>query len=115
MRHSVNSRPMCQSKATETFALYLQWVEQVVEAPSDDDVIVESDKEGDDAAGNANATKPRMDCVPDPQGAQPHLLSHPQFHQEQGDSLQDQHHSKWNQEGSCYENIRGKAQFKCVS
>lgn len=39
-------------------------VEEVVEAPRDDDVVVESHKERDNAGGDADAPQPGMDLVP---------------------------------------------------
>lgn len=44
--------------------MYLKRIEKVVETPSDNDIVVETNKEGDQRGSDAQATEPRVDDVP---------------------------------------------------
>lgn len=79
---------------------YSKAIEEVVETPGDDDIVVEGDKQGDDAGGDSDATEPRMDLVPHAESAQSHSLSDAEFNQEQGYTLQHQHDHERNEEGT---------------
>lgn len=47
---------------------HLEAVEEVEEAPRNDDIVVQGHEQGDDARGDADATEPGMDLVPHAQG-----------------------------------------------
>lgn len=87
--------------AYEIDEIYPKRIEEVVEAPGDDDIVVESNEEGHDAGGNAYATEPRVNRVPDTESTLTHSLTKAQFDQEERNPLQNQHHEEGNEESTC--------------
>lgn len=61
---------------------HLKAVEEVVEAPRNDDIVVERYEQGDNAGGDADATQPGMDLIPHAQGAESHLLADAELNEE---------------------------------
>ena len=58
---------------------YLERIEEVVEAPGDDDVVVQSDHERHHGRRNAQTAQPRVDDVPGAQRSLTQLLTQSQF------------------------------------
>ena len=75
-------------------------VDQVVDAPSDDHVVVAADDDGDHGRPDADATKPGVDHVPDPVGPLPELLPCGQLKEDQWHAFQDHHDQKWEDEST---------------
>lgn len=67
-------------------------VYEVINTPSDDNIIIYSNKQRYNAGGNANATEPWMNRCPHAQRAKAHSLTHSEFNQEQWNAFQHQHH-----------------------
>jgi len=80
--------------------LHPKRVEQVEDAPGDDDVVVEAQQKGDDGAGDAHAAQEGVDFVPDADRARAQLLPDAQLQIEERDAQEDQADCVGNQEGA---------------
>ena len=76
-------------------------VEQVVETPRDDHVVVAADDDGADGGAEADPAELRVHEVPDDVRAAPQLLPDAQLQEEQRHSLEDHHDQERDHEGAC--------------
>lgn len=82
----------------------LEALEEVVEAPADDGVVVERHVERDDGRRDADAAHVRADVVPRPDRPFAQPLPHRQLQVEARDALQAQHDEVRDEEGACAHN-----------
>ncbi len=68
-----------------------EWVEEIVEAPRDDHVVVAADDASDDGRSEPDSAEARVNRLPDSERALPELLTDPEFEQEERHALKDHH------------------------
>ena len=78
--------------------IYRERVEEVVEAPGDDHVVVTPDDASHDRRPESDSSEARMNRLPDSERSLPKLLTDPEFQKEERHSLEDHHDQKGNDE-----------------
>lgn len=76
-------------------------IEQIEKAPRNDDIVVQSHKQSDNARGNSYAAQPRMYCVPYAQRTESHFLANAQFDKKQRYAFEYQHDHERYQKSTC--------------
>lgn len=69
-----------QFPTRKQYFTYPETVEQIVKTPGDNDVVIQSHEEGNDARRYSDATQPGMYGIPHAQGTQSHFLSNSKFY-----------------------------------
>ena len=75
-------------------------LDEVLEAPGDDGVVVAGHVEGDGAAGEPEPAEEGADLLPHPDAALPQPLAHRQLQDEERQAQGGQRHRVGDQEGS---------------
>lgn len=79
---------------------YPEWLDQVIQAPCNDDIVITTNKQCNQSWSQSDASQTRVNHIPNKIRPFPKVLSNAKLQKEQWHSLQEYHQKKWNNECS---------------